>query len=118
MTQKIKQIIIGTVVIIIAFVGFRMFFSKSEPADATLITEQASNPEFIDGQIILSLLDKLDKVVLDDTVFSNEIFVSLVSFDRELDGQIIERKNPFLPIGVENSAIVLPVKGTSTVPKR
>jgi len=117
MTQKIKQIVIGAVVIIIAFVGFKMFFSKSEPIDAALVAEQATSQEFVDGQIILALLDKLGKVVLDETVFSNKTFVSLVSFDRELDGQTLERKNPFLPIGVEGTGIVQP-RSTSTAPRR
>ena len=120
MTQKIKQIIIGAVIIIIAFIGFKMFFSKGSVTntDSTLGTEQATAQDFIDGQIILATLDKLDKIELDDTIFSNDIFVSLVSFSRELDPQNRERKNPFLPLGVESSNNISPVKATSTIPRR
>ncbi len=114
MTQKIKQIIIVVVVIIIALVVFKKFF-PSQSGDQALSVEQTSSENFIDGQIILSLLNQLERVTLDESIFSSSVFTSLVSVDRPLESQVLERKNPFLPIGVDSSSVYTPVS-TSTAP--
>lgn len=113
MNQKTKQIIIILVVIIIAFIGFKMFFADQETGNTTLITDQTTTGQFVDGQTILVLLDNLNKITLDESVFSDKIFTSLVSFERPIADQIIGRPNPFLPIGLDGSSLILP-KGTST----
>lgn len=112
MTQNIKQIIIAIVVIIVAFVGFRMFF-PSQLDDQALSAENAAKETFAEGQIILSLLNQLESVTLDTAIFSNKIFVSLVSFEKPIEDQVAGRSNPFLPIGTEGSGLIIP-KSTST----
>lgn len=104
MTQKTKQIIIAIVIIVIAFIGFKMFFSNTDSNDTTLVADKATSAEFIDGQIILDLLNELNAVTLDNSIFSNKLFVSLVNFERPIAEQIPGRPNPFLPIGVDSSA--------------
>lgn len=116
MTQKIKQIIIALVIIVVAFIAFKMFFS-SDSSNVALVSEKANSEEFIDGQIILNVLNKLSAITLDDSVFSNKVFTSLVSFERTLEPQIPGRQNPFLPIGVEGSGSQVS-RGTSTVRTR
>jgi hypothetical protein len=99
MTKITKQIILTLVVIIAIFIGYKMIFLNSESDDTTLVAEPAPNAQFIDGQIILTLLDNLEKVTLDESIFSDKVFVSLVSFERPIPNQLIGRDNPFLPIG-------------------
>lgn len=113
MNQKTKQILIIVAVIIVAFVGYQMFFSNSTPADSTLVADQAPATQFVDGQTILALLDSLNLVTLDNSVFTNKTFVSLLDFERPIQDQVVGRPNPFLPIGVDGSGTILP-KGTST----
>jgi len=113
MSQKTKQIIISLIIIIVAFIGYKMFYVSDQPSDSTLVAEQATNAQFVDGQTILVLLNNLNRVTLDDSIFSNKIFVSLTDFGRPIEDQIIGRQNPFLPIGVDGLGIILP-KGTST----
>jgi len=113
MTQKTKQIIIAVVVIVVAFFGFKMFFVSPEAGDDALVAEKASVAENLEGQLILNLLNKLDRVTLDESIFSNKVFVSLQSFERVLEGQVAGRKNPFMPIGIEESGAAAP-KSTST----
>jgi hypothetical protein len=113
MSQLTKQIIIAVIIIIVAFVGFKMFFPGSGSGEASLVTEQ-STATFAEGQTILNLLNKLNEVTIDDSVFSNPIFVSLVSFEIPIQDQVVGRPNPFLPIGVNNPGLIVPVS-TSTI---
>ena len=113
MAQKTKQIIIVIAVIVIAFIAYKIFFTGSTSSDTTLVVDQGATQQFVDGQAILVLLNKLHDVNLDDTIFSDKVFLSLQPFERPLDPQVFERNNPFLPIGVENSGAVV-ARGTST----
>jgi hypothetical protein len=120
MTRNIKQIIVIIVIIVIAFIGFKMFFSSDVPTDSALTADQARNEDFVDGQTILVTLDKLKNLDLDTSIFKDKTFVSLESFERTLDSQVLERKNPFLPIGVENrgASIQRTASTTSTTKPR
>jgi hypothetical protein len=113
MTQRTKQIIIVIVIIIIAFIGFKMFFAPKVSPDTTLVADQATSAQFVDGQTILVLLNNLNQVTLDDSIFSNNIFISLVDFERPIQDQVIGRQNPFLPIGIDGSGITLPLSTSS-----
>ena len=114
MAKNTKQIIIAIIIIVIVFIVFKSKFTDSTPADVSMVAEQANSAQLIDGQVILSLLNKLEKVSLDESVFSNAVFVQLKSFERELKPQVPERKNPFLPIGAESFGVVTP-RSTSTL---
>ncbi len=113
MTQNIKQIVITIVIIVIAFVGFKMFFSNDEATGVALTADQNINSEFVDGQTILILLNKLNRVTLDNSIFTNKIFTSLVNFERPISEQAIGRPNPFLPIGTD-SAVQSTISATTT----
>jgi hypothetical protein len=102
MTAKTKQIIVATIVIIIAFIGLKMFFTEPKIEEATLVADQTKN-EFIDGQTILILLNRLNQVTLDDSIFTDKTFTSLVNFEKPITDQIIGRSNPFLPIGTDRN---------------
>ncbi|MEI6191040.1 MAG: hypothetical protein WCP24_01560 [bacterium] len=112
MTKRTKQIIIGAAVVIIAFVVFKIFFSNNTPSDTTLVPDQTIIT-VAGSQDILALLSSLNKVTLDDSIFSDRIFISLTNFERPIEDQAIGRQNPFLPIGVDNSTGALP-RATST----
>lgn len=113
MSQKTIQIIVAAIIIIIAFFGFKAFFAGNQDSDTALVAEKAAAGEFIDGQTILALLNNLNKVVLDDSIFTEKVFTSLVNFERPIAEQVAGRPNPFLPIGVDGSGIIIP-KSTST----
>jgi ABC-type phosphate transport system substrate-binding protein len=67
MTKKTKQIIIGAVVVIIAFVVFKVFLSNNTPSDTTLVPDQTTIT-VAGSQDILALLSSLNKVTLDQLV--------------------------------------------------
>lgn len=99
MNQKTKQIIIILIIIVISFIGYKMYFVSSEPAGTALTAEKSVTPGSADGQVILALLGRLENVKLDESIFSNEVFNRLVNFERPIESQTIGRPNPFLPIG-------------------
>lgn len=104
MTQKTKQIITVTIIIIVAFIGFKVFFVEDDSSSATMVAD--NSPVYIvDGPAVLALLNRLKQVTLDESIFSNETFISLESFERDLENQVTGRNNPFLPIGVEGSGL-------------
>ena len=113
MTKITKQIIIAAVVIIIAFVVFKVFLSSDVSSDTTLVSDQTT-PTVAGSQNILALLSSLNKVTLDDSIFSDKIFTSLTSFERPIEDQAIGRENPFLPIGVDSFVVTLPKATTTT----
>ena len=103
MAQKTKQIIIIIVVIVVAFFCFKMFFADTQPVDTALVADQVNSATFVDGQVILNLLDKLNQVTIDESIFTNKVFVSLVNSEKLIEDQAAGRPNPFLPIGIDNS---------------
>jgi len=114
MNQKIKQTILAVIIIVIAFVVFKVFFAPADSGDTALLADKNTSVQVADGQMILVLLNKLKNVNLDTDIFSNNIFNSLVSFEKPIADQVVGRPNPFLPIGVDGSGLVLP-KSTSTI---
>ncbi len=116
MAQKTKQIIIAVIIIVIAFFIFRYFFANPTPADTALTADNPAG-QFIDGQAILTLMNNLKNVNLDDSIFSDKTFASLISFERPLREQIAGRPNPFLPIGADGTGTILPVSTSSTKTK-
>jgi hypothetical protein len=112
MSQKIKQIIIAVVIIVIAFIGFKYFFGDTSASNSTL-TADTSSQQFVDGQAILTLLNRLNKVTLNEAIFSNPVFAGLVSFEVPIPDQVTGRTNPFAPIG-SSGGFIAP-KATSTV---
>ena len=114
MTKITKQIIIIVVIIIAAFVVYRMFFVGNAPSDTSLVADQTATQEFAEGQAILALLQNLSNVTLDNAIFSDKTFVSLVDFEKPIADQAVGRQNPFLPIGVEGAGTILS-GDTSTV---
>jgi hypothetical protein len=114
MSPRTKQILIVIVVIIISFVGYKMFFVGSGSSDTTLVSDQTTTSEFIDGPAILALLNALNQVTLDDSIFANKIFLSLADFEKPIADQAISRPNPFLPIGIDGSGVLLPRSATTT----
>jgi hypothetical protein len=115
MTQKIKQILIAGGVIIVAFFGFQMFFSPGTAIpEGAVAVDMSVNAQFAEGQKILALLEQLSKIKLDPAIFSDKVFVSLVSFEKPIGDQAVGRPNPFMPIGRDSATVILPSSSTST----
>ena len=111
MNSKIKNIILGIIVVAIVSFLVYIFFIKKNPVSTSLTSSSTSNVSDINGSetsaisnSFISLLLSVKSIKLDDSIFSNTSFISLK------DSSIIlvqeqgneGRSNPFAPIGSES----------------
>ncbi len=91
-TQKLLVAIVC--LLVLAFLGYRLYTAPAseEVASVNFTTEAAS-------QDILTLVEKLEAISIDKSVFSSPIFTSLVDFTVPLLPEAQGRSNPFAPIG-------------------
>jgi len=111
MNQKTKQIIIAVVVIVVAFFAFKVFLGGGTSGGDSLIKDKKVE-QFVDGQAIVALLNRLNAVTLDDSIFSNKVINKLQDFGQPIPDQTVGRPNPFAPIGIDGSGSV--IRSTST----
>ncbi len=112
MTPKLIKFIVAVVIIGVAFLLIKSFLST--PVNSSLVGSSGS-PKFIDDKNIVSMLNRLDKVTLDDGIFTSQVFTSLSNFEKVIDSEPIGRRNPFAPIGTDGIAPARPSTATSTV---
>ncbi len=93
--NKKNIIIIIAFITILGFVGFYLFKNNTE--DGSLVADMKAT-KIDDAQLIYSLLQKMSKVKLDDSIFSNQIFQGLKDNSIEVLPQETGRSNPFAPI--------------------
>ncbi|MDB5224515.1 MAG: hypothetical protein JWO43_137 [Candidatus Adlerbacteria bacterium] len=101
-----KFLSIGVAAVICAILYF-MFNSSSAPSQP--LTTSTANPALT--QQLLAALASLHTIQLDDTVFTNPVFVSLTDFGVTIPPENVGRRNPFQPL----SGGVVSSGGTSGV---
>ena len=104
-----KTIVILVAVLLVVYIGYGLVTSTP---DASAVDPNADTS----SQDILSLVDRLSKISIDQSVFSSPTFTSLVDFSVGIINEDKGRPNPFAPIGVENSSNT--VVGTNKVVKK
>lgn len=115
MSALIKNILIVAVVAGVGFVGYN--YLSRDPAGDTLVTVSGDGTSQMGAQV-LSALNQLQQLKLDESVFSDKTFKSLKDFSRPLPTESVGRLNPFAPIGVEVSKSVTETVSTTTPPVR
>ena len=97
MTQFIKDnklLTFGGVVIILAALVYFMFFSDPSQ-EATVVTEDATSS--VSRELVLTL-SNLNIIRLDDSIFTDPVFLSLSDFGVQIPLQNVGRRNPFAPL--------------------
>lgn len=95
----------NNIVIIILVIGIGMiaywYLGKTDNSTAYLSTD-AKTTDSVDAKYIYTILQKMARVNLDDSIFSSNTFKNLkdntVSFPQQISG----RNNPFSPIGTDS----------------
>jgi hypothetical protein len=82
----------GLVVLIVALIYF-MFFSGS-PEEAVVVTQDQTSS--ISRDLIITL-SNLSTIRLDDSIFTDPVFLSLSDFGVQIPLQNVGRRNPFAP---------------------
>lgn len=90
-----KTIIGGVVVIVLAIVVYFMYFAGGS-SSATLTSSDANS---VISQNLLVTLQNLHTIKLDDSIFTNPIFVSLTDFGVTIPPENVGRTDPFMPLG-------------------
>ena len=105
-----KMLVLGVAVIAAAALWYGM--SQSSAPETTIVTSSAAGtsntpggvvtpgPVDKDTQQILEILLALRAVKLDETLFSNQAFISLKDFSTPIVPEPVGRPDPFAPLGV------------------
>ncbi len=114
MTPKLKKIIIIGILIAVAFIVYAIFF-KADPTKDPLLNTGAGSPEAqaIGSQISQALL-RIEQIKLDKSIFTSEIYKTLVDRSQPISEEPIGRSNPFAPLGDISVSSATKVTATST----
>lgn len=114
MSSLIKTVIIVAVIAGLGFVGYN-YLSKSPGGDGLVVVKNDGTSQI--GAQVLTALNQLQLLKLDEKVFSDATFKSLKDFSRPIASEPVGRINPFSPIGIEKSATNVTMTATTTAPK-
>ncbi len=106
-----KKILIIGVIILMLFLAFSYLFNKK--TDTTGLSVEIKTSESGDAKYIYSLLQKMSKVKLTDSIFSDPVFASLKDNTISLNPQEAGRNNPFAPVSLDTS--ITGIKSTTTI---
>ena len=97
--NKIIIIVVAVVVGILAY----MYLTRDQNASSDSLVAENKTSTFADASDILNLLNRMNQIKLDDSVFSNQVFVSLKDTTVTLVSQQTGRNNPFAPLGADTT---------------
>lgn len=90
------MLIIVVVVIVVAFIGYSLFFTGNTDNLAPLSPQDTSQNQT--GNDLFVIFAELSALNLDSAVLRNPVFISLQDFSREIPSEPSGRVNPFAPI--------------------
>lgn len=86
-------------IIIFAAMAYFMFAPAAPQSDSLLQAEQQSDPESnARAQRVLSLLNQIESLRIDTTVFDGEAYQSLIDYTVPVPELVVGRPNPFAPL--------------------
>jgi hypothetical protein len=119
-----KILVLGVAVIAAAALWYGM--SQSSAPDTTIVTSSAAGtsntpggvvtpgPVDKDTQQILEILLALRAVKLDETLFSNQAFISLKDYSTQIVPEPVGRPDPFAPLGAAGQVSAAGTAGQSS----
>ena len=97
MITKNKKMIIGVLVVILAFVVYTAFLRSDPEADSFL--ENSDSREFNQtGEEIIRTLSRIQKIELNQSVFGDPIYLRLRDDSEPISVPNVGRDNPFEPL--------------------
>ena len=95
-SKKGKTLILVAVIIVVAFIGYSLFFTGGTDNAALVLSPDDNQSQA--SRDLLALFAELSALNLNPAVLSNPVFVSLEDFSREIPSEPVGRTNPFAPI--------------------
>ena len=118
-SRTIIKLLIGLVILLAAFFGYKYFFVPSTPDTNTPGLQAVSNVDSAGAPVVddefIRLLDRLRGVELNSDLFATPEWDSLTNFRVDLVDEPKQRQNPFAPVGFDRP---LPATTTSTTTPR
>lgn len=106
--RKYQTLVLFVVVVAVLYGGYQFFFAPSnEPALSVSAEAGVDAPD----QELIALLLQLKSIHLDDSLFNDNLFKSLIDFGKDLVSEPVGRTNPFAPFSGGE-----PAKDTSVKP--
>ncbi|MEK9177793.1 MAG: hypothetical protein AAB777_01580 [Patescibacteria group bacterium] len=84
-------------IIAAAAIAYFMFFSAPSPSSDSALLETGRGEEMIGSQV-LSLLNQIQSLRIDPTLFQSAVYKSLQDFSVNIPPEGVGRDNPFAPI--------------------
>ncbi len=117
----LKKIIIFVVVFICIVVVWSMVSGKKDSSESltsssgTVDTSLLSTEQSVVADEFLNTLINLHTITLDDAIFSDARFASLVDYTVQLTPQTVGRSNPFTPVGFTPSSTTTDTEVENTI---
>ncbi len=96
--NKNKTTLIGLVLLAVVVWGYFTFFGSSGGAPLTAVSPDSA----LSGNL-LTTLNSLHTIKLDDSIFTDPVFLSLSDFGTTLAPEPAGRGNPFAPTGAAST---------------
>ena len=90
-----KTLVSLIVILLLGFLGYSMFM-RSAP-----VTSSSNSNTQVESDDIISLVEKLKSISIDQSIFSSILFKNLKDFEVTPTPESQGRVNPFAPIGAE-----------------
>ncbi len=94
-----NNIIIIITVILIGLIGF-WYMTKTD-SSTSYLTSDVKTTDSVDAKYIYTILQKMDQVTLDDSIFLSPAFQNLKDNTVSFSPQTAGRSNPFAPVGAD-----------------
>lgn len=94
MNASLKNVAMILVVLSLAFFGY-YFFVQTDNSALSLNGSVVSDDLFVDVQKYEERRNQLNKIKLDTTIFTDQLFISLKGYPRNIPDQDVGRDNPF-----------------------
>ncbi len=102
MSPLLKNALVILGLVAVLALGFYLYLNQSD-SELVTVNEGVRNQALIESQAFLRRLQELREVKLDDSLFFDERFQSLVDFRRETETVEIGRNNPYAPVRPETN---------------
>lgn len=94
MNASLKNIAVVLVALSLVFLGY-YFYSQTDSTSLSLGSSAVSADLFADVQKYEERRNQLNSIKLDTTIFTDQLFMSLTGYSREIPEQTTGRNNPF-----------------------
>jgi hypothetical protein len=89
-----KALVIIVLILLLGYLGYSTFIVSTPVTNEVVVPSSE-----IVGQDILALVNQLQNLSIDKSIFSSPLFTSLVDLSTEIFPELRGRTNPFAPIG-------------------